>query len=97
VTNSNIAHSFTVKDAPIMFSTLTLALLAPKHTAGTPTPSSSTWTAEISGQDLTWSTTIQSWATAPGHVEMVPAGGWKSDSGCHYKLPTPLFSYDVTP
>ena len=97
VANSSISHSFTVKDAPIMFSSLALGLLAPKHTAGIPTPSSLTWTATASGQDLNWTTMVQSWATAPGHVEMVPTGGWKSDSGCYYKLPPPLFSYDVTP
>ena len=97
VANSNIAHSFTVKEAPIMFSSITLGLLTPQHTAGTPTPSSFTWTANVSGKDLVWSTTIGSWSTAPAHVEMVPSGGWKSDSGCYYKLPSPLFSYDVAP
>jgi hypothetical protein len=95
VANGNILHSFTVKEAPITFSSITLGLLAPKHTAGDATPSSLTWTAASSGKDLVWSTTVESWSTTPGHVEMVPAKGWKSDSGCYYVLPSPLFSYDV--
>lgn len=97
VTNKSIAHAFTVKEAPIMFSSLPVGLPSPQHTAGTPTPSPLTWMGQASGKDLVWSTTIDAWATAPSHVEMAPIGGWKSDSGCYYKLPSPLFSYDLTP
>ncbi len=98
VTNSSIQHSFTLQDSPIMFSSVTLGFLAPKHTAGMPTTSSFAFTVTPSGEDLIWSsTTIDSWPVAPGHVEIVPLSGWKNDEGCHYKLPTPLFSYDVTP
>jgi hypothetical protein len=97
VVNSNILHSFTVKDSPIESQDiyLNLALLSPKHTAGGSTPGTLTWTVEESGKDITWSTTINAWQTAPGHVEIVSGGGGWESAGCYYDWPSPLFSYDV--
>jgi hypothetical protein len=97
VANSKILHAFTVKDTSLVFSTISLGLLTPKHTAGSPTPNPLAWSGQISGKDLIYSTTVDAWDTAPGHVEIISLSKWKTDAGCHYELPSPLFSYDETP
>jgi hypothetical protein len=35
--------------------------------------------------------------SAPGHVELAAATGWKTQDGCYYRLPHTLLSYDVRP
>jgi hypothetical protein len=96
VQNRAIEEKFTIKNAPGMFNSFTVALLA-SHTAGTPLPVNGTITATRVGNDLTYSSTVDSWATAPSHVETTFSGLYKTDDQCLYAFPSPLFSYDVVP
>lgn len=40
---------------------------------------------------------VGSWSEAPGHVELEATTGFRSEAGCHYRLPRPVLSYDVIP
>jgi hypothetical protein len=51
----------------------------------------------MQGKDLIYSSTDDAWATAPSHVETTFSGLFKTDDGCVYAFPSPLFSYDVVP
>ena len=98
VANQNIVQQFTLVDPPFMLSNgLTFVFLA-THTAGTPSPLPLQFTVATSGKDQVYSTTVTSWSTAPGHVEMgVPVQNiLQAHNGCAFVFPSPLFSYDVT-
>jgi hypothetical protein len=96
VANQGILEQFTVVDSPFLFSTLTFDLL-PAHTAGTSSPNPLGFTLrQAEGNDVVCSTTVDSWAMAPSHVEVGVLGILESDNGCAFVFPSPLFSYDVT-
>lgn len=95
VSNRGIVEQFTLVDAPFMVQEFPFVLLS-KHTAGTSSPSPLQLTVDVQGKDLVYSATIDSWATAPGHVERGLRGFWKNDNGCAFAFPSPLFSYDIT-
>jgi hypothetical protein len=95
VANQSIVEQFTIVDAPFIVKEFTFVLL-PKHTAGAYSPSPLQLTAAAQGKDLVYNATIDSWATAPGHVEVGLKDIWKNDNGCAFVFPSPLFSYDIT-
>jgi hypothetical protein len=95
VVNKDIVQRFTVVNAPGIMSTVNIAMVPGRHTAGNPTFASQDWKVTAVGKDITYETTVSNWEIAPGHVEVVPLGGGVVD-GCHFTLPSPLFSYDVT-
>lgn len=100
VLNGHIDEAFTLKDAFFYLYPLEFDTLAPLHTAGREnydTYAPSRWSETDSGKDVKYWRQVPSWSSAPGHVALVPLAGWKTDSGCYYKLPSPLLSYDVTP
>lgn len=96
VPNQNIVEKFTIKNAPAMINNIVTSLLA-THTAGAPVFGSTSGSALQVGDDLICSSTVASWATAPGHVEMTFSGVYKTSDGCVYAFPSPMFSYDVVP
>jgi hypothetical protein len=67
----------------------------PKHTAGMPNPVSLQIIPDVTGKDHIYSTTVDSWSTAPGHVELSDIKLRATESGCVFVFPSPLFSYDV--
>jgi hypothetical protein len=95
VPNRSIVHQFTIVDPPFMLSSFTLFLL-PKHTAGTFSPSALQLTGTAQGKDLSYSATIDAWATAPGHVEIKLNQLMRNSNDCVFQFPSPVFSYDVT-
>lgn len=54
------------------------------------------FTMVVQGKDQVYSTTIDSWSTARGHVEMGVSNMLANDNGCVFLFPSPLFSYDIT-
>jgi hypothetical protein len=95
VRSQGVLEQFTIVDSPFLFSSLTFAFL-PTHTAGLSSPNPLSFTLQRQGNDLVCSTTIDSWSTAPGHVELGVHGMLASDNDCVFVFPSPLFSYDVT-
>jgi len=93
VPNTAIVHSFSITD-DIVFSDIALDYLA-THTAGTPDPAL-TFTYTISDQTTDLTSPPVVWTSAPGHVELDAPIVYQTPDGCGYKLPSPLFSYDVT-
>jgi hypothetical protein len=96
VVNKGIVQQFTLEDPPFILSTGLSFILLPKHTAGTPNPVSLQVMANTSGKDHVYSTTVDSWTTAPGHVELSDNKLRATQSDCVFVFPSPLFSYDVT-
>ena len=96
VINQEIVHSFTVVGAPAYNVNFTF-LYGPNHTAGASTPSDPKIQATMSGTNLTYRFTVESWSIAPGHVELRASGGYDTPKGCTWVFPSPLLSYDVTP
>jgi hypothetical protein len=93
VPNQDIVHSFSITD-DIAFSDIALAYLE-THTAGTSNPAIQfTYTIAAETTDLTSAPVV--WTSAPGHVELEAPIIYQTSDGCAYKLPSPLFSYDVT-
>jgi len=45
---------------------------------------------------VTYQSNSVAWANAPAQVEIESKGVYQAQDGCVYKLPTPLFSYDLT-
>jgi hypothetical protein len=86
VASGYIDEAFTLKDAFFYLSPLEFDSYTPSE-----------WSEIDSGKDIKYSRRVSSWSSAPRHVALVPLAGWKTDSGCYYKLPSPLLSYDVTP
>lgn len=95
VPNQNIVHGFMVDNAPAIFTAFTLRY-GDSHTAGISTPFEPTFQATVSGSNLIYQMTINTWSHAPGHVEIVASGGYDTSKGCSWVFPSPLFSYDVT-
>jgi hypothetical protein len=54
------------------------------------------FTMVVQGKDQVYSTTIDSWSTAPGHVEMGVSNMLANNNGCVFVSSSPLFSYDIT-
>jgi len=96
VINQEIVHNFTVVGAPASNVNFTF-LYGPTHTAGVSTPSDPKLEATLSGTNLTYRFTVDSWSNAPGHVELRASGGYDTPKGCTWVLPSPILSYDVTP
>jgi hypothetical protein len=96
VANQSIVQKFTIVDPPFMITTGLSFQFLPKHTAGTPSPLALPFTITSDGKDHVYSTTVDSWSTSPGHVEMGILGTLANDNDCAFVFPTPLFSYDVT-
>lgn len=95
VPNSDIVLTFTVVGQLLSF-TPPLALHPSLHTAGEPTPNPIHWSASVSGNDIIYTAEPITWATAPGHVQLIPSAPVQDPSNCVWTLPTPTFSYDVT-
>jgi hypothetical protein len=96
VPNHAIVEKFTIKNAPALVKSFSTALLA-SHTAGVPTPPNGTISAVEVGADLLYSSTVDAWTTAPGHVETAFSGRYTTSDGCIWGFPSPMFSYDVVP
>jgi hypothetical protein len=92
VANDAIVHSFSVLDN-IAFEDMALTL-APAHTAGASDPAL-TFAYKISTTTTDYTATPVTWDTAPGHVEINSDAIYQTPDGCAYRLPTPLFSYEV--
>jgi hypothetical protein len=93
VVNDAIVHSFSVLDN-VAFDDLALSL-APAHTAGASEPALSFEYVLSTTTDYTASAVT--WETAPAHVELDSDAIYRTPDGCAYRLPTPLFSYDLEP
>jgi hypothetical protein len=94
VSNDAIVHRFTLAE-DIRVDGLALEG-SPEHTAGLAHPALSFHHDPPSAADQFTADPI-TWATAPAHVEIVSPIVYQTDEGCAYQLPSPLFSYDVTP
>jgi hypothetical protein len=94
VDNHDIVHGFTVLDAPAEFRNFELKF-GPNHTAGLPNPEQPKFTLVTVESDVTYQLTIVSWARSPAHVELMASAGFDTSTGCSWKFPAPLFSYDV--
>ena len=92
VVNDDIVHSFSVLD-DIAFDDMALTL-APAHTAGASDPALS-FAYKISATTTDYTAAAVSWETAPGHVELNSDAIYQTPDGCAYRLPTPLFAYDL--
>jgi hypothetical protein len=98
VKNSDITEGFTLRHASVLTDAIALDATSPLHTAGF-AMSAYTVTPPLSyaGTPGRFDRTVGSWSTAPGHVELSAVAGYRTEDGCYYQLPSPLFSYDVTP
>lgn len=97
VKNLDIEETFTVGDSPISFDVRGTLIEAATHTAGYD-PSRQDFSRQPTlGKDVTFRRLVDAWSKAPGHVEIEAIAGWKTEDGCHYRLPDPVLSYDVTP
>jgi hypothetical protein len=94
VPNADIVQSFTIVGKRLQLQPSFAGSAA--HTAGSAIPSPLTWTLALSGGDSVYTTVPMSWATAPGHVELIKPELAATDDGCVFALPTPTFSYDIT-
>lgn len=92
VVNDDIVHSFSVLD-DIAFDDMALTL-APAHTAGASDPALS-FAYKISATTTDYTAAAVTWETAPGHVELNSNAIYQTPDGCAYRLPTPLFAYDL--
>lgn len=88
--NADIVHSFSVLDN-VGFEKLMLAY-APAHTAGASDPALSF---QPGAGTNTYTAAAVTWETAPAHVELDSEAIYQTPDGCAYRLPTPLFSYDL--
>jgi hypothetical protein len=95
VANQAIVHGFTVVGAPADFTNFDLKY-GPSHNAGLPTPANPRFHTTVSGSDVIYQLTIDSWARAPGHVEFSANTDYTTSKGCTWDFPSPLFSYDLT-
>jgi hypothetical protein len=94
VANANIVQSFTIVGKLLKLDPTFAEPAA--HTAGARIPNSVTWTYAASGNDTVYTSQPVSWTTAPGHVELTPAGLLVTPDNCVAVMPTPTFSYDIT-
>jgi hypothetical protein len=94
VANQAIVHGFTVVNAPAQFNNFDLRF-GPAHTAGLPTPEKPRFTMISADGSIIYQVTIETWSTAPGHVELTSSGGFQTKQGCAWAFPSPLFSYDL--
>jgi hypothetical protein len=93
VPNDGIVHSFTVT-GEIAFTSIAFAY-SKAHSAGDANPRLEfSYSQEDGGVAYTAEPTR--WENAPGHVEMAVPVVYETSEGCGYRLPLPLFSYDVT-
>jgi len=97
VKNLDIEESFTVGDSPISFEMRGILIEAATHTAGYDVSGRDFSRQPTLGKDVTFQRVVDAWSKAPGHVEIAAIAGWKTEDGCHYRLPDPVLSYDVTP
>ena len=97
VKNLAIEESFTVGDSPIDFDVQGILVEAAAHKAGYDVSEFDSWGYSVSGRDVTFQRVVDSWSEAPAHVELEAIAGWKTEEGCHYKLPKPALSYEVVP
>lgn len=95
--NQLIEESLTIADSPILIELSVPGLLvqALAHTAGYSESDSTDFSRTISGSDQQFGRDVGPWSEAPGYVELEVTTGWKSEAGCHYRLPRPVLSYDV--
>jgi hypothetical protein len=96
VANQSIVQQFTLLDPPFVLTNGLTFSFPPNHTAGTPRPLPLQIAVDMSAKDHVYSTTVDSWSTAPGHVEMGERATHLNANGCAFVFPSPLFSYDVT-
>jgi hypothetical protein len=92
VTNDAIVHSFSVLDN-IAFDDVVLDYPL-EHTAGASDPDLK-FSYQLSATSSDYTAAAVTWATAPGHVEINSTAIYQTPDGCGYRLPNPLFSYDV--
>jgi hypothetical protein len=95
VPNQNIVEKFTIVDPPFVITGLSFQTL-PKHTAGTTSPFALQFTVVSDGNDDGYRIGVDSWSTAPGHVEIGVPGVFLNGNDCALAFPSPLFSYDIT-
>jgi hypothetical protein len=92
VANDAIVHSFSVLD-DIAFDDMALSY-AQAHTAGDSDPALSfSYVVSTTTTDFTFKAVT--WATAPAHVEVNSEAIYETPDGCAYRLPTPLFAYEL--
>jgi hypothetical protein len=93
VPNDDIVHSFLVT-GDVAFTSIAFAY-SKAHDAGKASPELElSYSQEDDGVLYTAEPTT--WENAPGHVEMAVPVVYETSEGCGYRLPFPLFSYDVT-
>jgi hypothetical protein len=97
VKNRNLTEGFTIDWPGFEITPPSLIRPTPRHTAGYETEQTTGWIASNSGKNERYERSGAVWSAAPGHVELSAAVGWRTEAGCHFKLPSPLLSYDVTP
>jgi len=97
VKNLDLEESFKVGGSPISFDVQGILIEAATHTAGYALSRRDFSMQPMLGKDITFQRVVDAWSEAPGHVEIEAIAGWKTEDGCHYRLPDPVLSYDVTP
>jgi len=97
VKNQDIEETFTVGDSPIDFDVEGILDESAEHSAGYVVYGPKSWGHSVSGRDVTFERVVPSWSYSPAHVEIAGIAGWVTERGCHYKLSSPVLSYDVVP
>jgi|GEM_PF-1327517 len=92
--NQAIVHSFTVANAPAIYTNFGLDY-GSSHTAGGPRPAHPSFQVTRKDADLLYRLTLDSWSYAPAHVEILVPSGFTTPKGCWWQFPSPLFSYDI--
>ena len=97
VENRDIVQAFTVVDPPGLFNEMQF-MTATGHTAGAASTARLQITIDVMAEGgHRYTVAPVSWATAPGHVELVVTTPFEGPDGCIWAFPTPLFSYDLVP
>lgn len=92
--NQSIVHEFSLPNGLLIDS---IALSYPaEHSAGAPNPELQ-FSYSVGDSTTQYTADPVEWERAPGHVEIEAPLVYQTDVGCAYRLPSPLFSYDITP
>jgi hypothetical protein len=94
VKNQAIVHTFTVVNAPGLFSGLVFAT-NPEHTAGSFKPATPVFTAQAAGKNIKYTGEGMTWEKSTGAVSFRASQRYLTPDACAYALPNPLFSYTL--